>query len=269
VTGPLEDVHSADEATLSADEAESSAAAGKSSTVGWRFALVFAGAVTLSVVVALVSLNAAGAGARKVPAAGPNVVVVDDTKGLLGAWERAGVHGAQMVYVTRDLGYAVPPNSYQHNADLPVQLRDLRSTFVDIAARTDLVWVAAHTGIARSVSYVVHPQALAEKVRVGRENGWPGIAADGRSIVAGDEEGYDRVIRDRFPPTSADTAVLNIDASYFVNGTPEELAEQISQSGQSFGLVTLNRSVDATDVPDAARVKLDRMADLLREQASK
>lgn len=253
---------------LTGDDAATSAEHESMPRVGWRFALGFAGAVTVALTIALVSLNAAGAGARVVLASDPAVVGVDDTKGLIDAWEKAGVHGAALVYVTRDLGYAVPPGSYQHSADLPVPLRDLRSTFIDIAVRTDLVWVASHTGIARSVRYVLHPLDLAEKVRVGRENGWPGIAADGRSITAGDEEGSDRVIGDRFPPVAPD-AVLNIDASYFVNGTPEELAQQLGQSGQSFGLVTLNRSVDATNVPEAARVKLDRMADLLREQGSK
>jgi len=224
--------------------------------------------VTLALVVALVALNSAGAGARVVPTGVPAVVVVDDTKGLIGAWEKSGVHGAALVYVTRDLGYAVPPKSYQHSADLPVPLRDLRSTFIDMAARTDLLWVASHTGIARSIRYVVSPVDLADKVRLGRENGWPGIAADGRSIIAGDEEGSDRVILDRFPPAVPDT-VLSIDASYFVTGTPEELAQQLAQSGQSFGLVTLNRSLDATDVPEAARMKLEHMADLVREQVSK
>jgi hypothetical protein len=78
-----------------------------------------------------------------------------------------------------------------------------------------------------------------------------------------------RVVRDEFPSSRLAAPVLNIDASYFVNGTPEQLAADLARSGYTFGLVTLNRSVDATDVPDSARVKLDRMADLLREQESK
>jgi len=241
----------------------------KSSGVGWRFALGFAGAIVLSLVVALVALQSSGSSARAVPTAAPAIVVVDDAKGLLGAWDRSGVRGAKLVYVTRDLGYALPDNVFQHSAERPVPLLDLQQVFRDGAARPNVIWVATHTGIVRSVTYVVTPQDLAEKVALGRQNGWPGIAADGRTISASDEEGFVRVVGAELPSGALESAVLNIDASYFVNGTPEELAARLADSVGSYGLVTLNRSQDATDVPDAARANLDRMADLLREQGSK
>ncbi len=239
------------------------------SGVGWRFALGFAGAMVLASAVALIALNSAGSAARAVPTASPAIVVVDDARGLLGGWTDAGVHGAKLVYVTRDLGYALPDNVFQHSAVRPVPLLDLQQVFRDGTARPNVVWVATHAGIVRSVTYVLTPQDLAEKVALGRQNGWPGIAADGRSISAADEEGFVRVVGAELPSGALESAVLNIDASYFVNGTPEELAAQLADSVDSYGLVTLNRSQDATDVPDAARVKLDRMAALLRERGAK
>ncbi len=237
--------------------------------VGWRFALTFAAATTVLLVGVLIALNVAGTGARAVPASAPAVIVVDDAKDLLSTWNQRGVHGAALVYVTRTLGYALPEEVFQHATGLPVPLLDLRHVFRNNATAPSVVWVASHTGPVRSVTYVLTPQDLAEKVQVGRQNGWPGIAADGTYIRASDEEGFVRIVSTEIPSTTLDAAILHIDASYFINGTPEELSEQLSRSQQSFGLVTLSRSVDATDVPDAARVRLDRMAELLREQAPK
>lgn len=237
--------------------------------VGWRYAVGFALIITLASIAALVALNGAGTSARAVPAAAPEIVVVDDARGLLAAWNTAGIHGAHLIYATRDLGYALPDNVFQHSSESPVSLVDLDKVYRDNVARSNIVWVASHTGIARSVTYVLTPQDLAEKVQLGRQNGWPGISADGRSIAARDEEGYTRVVGAEVPVRGPESAILNIDASYFVNGTPEALAAQLKQSGQSFGFVSLNRSVDATDVPDAARARLEVMANLLRKQASK
>lgn len=232
--------------------------------MGWRFALGFAVAVALSVTWATVVLDRAGVAARVVPSA-TEVVVVDDANGLLNAWTDAGVHGAVLVDVTRDLGYAIPQSAFPRTSGWPVPLLDLQSAFRTGVKRPTVVWVASKTGIVRSVDYVLAPIDLVEKVRLGQKNGWPGISPDGRSITVNDD-GYLRWIGDRFPSRAPEASILNIDASYFVAGTPEDLVGQLDKSGISYGYVTLNRAVDATDVPEAARVKLDRMSEILRKR---
>ena len=236
--------------------------------VGLRFAVGFAVAVALSLAVSLVALDRAGVSARVVPATAPPIVVVNDAKGLLDAWNKAGLHGVELVDVTRDLGYAIPVGALPRTSGWPVPLLDLQTVFNKTAGRSSAVWVASKTGIARNVTYVLPPAELVAKVRTGRENGYPGISPDGRLITANDD-GYLRWIGDVFPSNSAESAVLNIDASYFVKGTPEGLVGQLDKSGVSYRFVTLNRSNDATDVPPAARVKLNRMADMLRSRGPK
>ena len=236
--------------------------------VGIRFALGFAAAVALALILSLALLDRSGVAARVVPAEKPSIVVVNDSKGLLAAWDEAGVHGAHLVDVTRDLGYTFPPGAIPVSSGWPVQMRDLQSVFRDSVERRSAIWAAAKIGIVRSVTYVLDPASLAEKVRVGRERGYPGIAPDGRSITA-DDDGYLRQVGDGFPSELTGPVVLNIDASYFVNGTPEGLLGMLEQSKLHYRFVTLNRAVDATDVPDAARLRLDSAAEMLRRRDSK
>jgi hypothetical protein len=269
-TPPAPDEHAGSkrgEPVLKAAGLESSASAGgdDQTGVGFRFALGFVAAVVLALILSLALLDRSGVAARVVPAEKPSIVVVNDAKGLLAAWDGAGVHGAQLVDVTRDLGYAFPPEGIPGSAGWPVPMRDLQSVFRTTVERRSTIWVASKTGIARSVTYVVDPASLAEKVRVGRERGYPGIAPDGRSITA-DDDGYLRQVGDGFPSELTGPAVLNIDASYFVNGTPEGLLGMLEQSKLNYRFVTLNRAVDATDVPDAARLRLDSAAEMLRRR---
>jgi hypothetical protein len=239
--------------------------------VGFRYAAGFAAAVTLSLIVSFVALDRAGVAARSAPASTPPLVVADSAKALLAAWDRAGLHGVVLVDVTRDTAFGLPPIAPGSTHDLsgwPVPLPDNQALFREGVDRHSLVWVAAHTGIARSVTYVMTPADFAAKVRVGRQRGLTGIAPGGRSVTANDD-GYTRFLSVHFPTTPAAASVLNIDASYFVNGRPDDLMRQLDLSSASYRFVTLDRATDATDVPQAARQRLDRMAELLRERGLK
>lgn len=232
--------------------------------VGLRFSVAFASVVLVVLAGSLVGLDRLGVSSRTVPAV-TTVVVVDDARGLLSAWRAAGVHGAVLVHASRDLGYLAPPVTILPNpTGWPVPEHDVAETYRRAVERPNVVWVAGRTGIARSVIHLLTPMDLADKVRVGRERGFPGISADGTFITANDE-GFIRSVSQRLPDEIGTPAVLHIDASYFVNGTPEQLAAQLGDSLGSYSLVTLDRATDTTAVPEAARLQVDRMADMLRE----
>lgn len=236
-----------------------------------RFALGLAAAVTMALVMSLAALDWAGRASRSTPTSA-SVIVVDDSRDLLDTWRSRGVHGAIVVDATRDLGY-LPINedvlrgegSWQ--GGWPIVDVDLQGAYARAAERPSIMWVAARVGIARSVTYVLPPPVFADRVRDGRDKGFPGIAPDGRSITANDE-GYLRLILDRFPEHADATHVLNVDASYFVEGSPEALLAALGDSTRSYGLITVNRSMDATDIPAAARTRAEQAAGMLRERVA-
>ncbi len=236
--------------------------------VGIRFAVGFSLAIGLALVISLVALDRFGVAERTAPTPTPPPFVVQDSRELLDAWNTAGLHGVHLIDVTRDLGYAYPPGAIPQSTGWPVPHKDLQDVFRTSVEHRSIIWVAAKTGVARSVTYVVMPTDLSDKVSVGREKGFPGIAPDGSSITANDD-GYVRLIGDRFPAAPTGPVALNIDASYFVSGTPEGLIELLDASPLTYSFVTLNRSTDATDVPEAARARLDRAAELLRQRVPK
>jgi hypothetical protein len=283
--------------TDSAATVDRDTTAASNARVGRRFAGAFGVAIVLCLAIVAITLEAMGVASRRVPAH-RRLVAARNARELIAAWDDSGVHGALVVDVTRDLGYSPvntggglggmgPPvqtstavggaqasiPSSVDAAGLPMSLGwpirpvDYPARFRSMVDRRSSMWVAARIGIARSVTYVVGATEFAEKVRVGRESGFPGIADDGRSITANDE-GYLRFVSAAFPAHAPPAAVLNIDASYFVSGTPQELMSALGDSLDEYALVTVNRAEDATDVPEPARVRLDEAAGLLSERMS-
>jgi len=237
------------------------------SGMGLRQAAILSAIMVLALGATIALVGSVGTSSRRVPSH-TAVVVVDNAGQLLRAWDTAQVHGAALVDATRDFGYLpVDERAIPRVPGWPVQSADLPSVWRDSVTPTNVVWVAAKTGIARSVLYVLPATDLQERVRTGREQGFPGIAADGGSIIANDE-GYLRTIDDSVGRVPA-AAVLNVDASYFVDGTPEELLSQLGTSIGAYRLITINRAVDATGLPASARVGADKMAAVLRERAAR
>lgn len=236
-----------------------------------RFAVVFAGAVVLALIVSLWGLNAFGLASRSVPRPLPDIVVVEDSPALLGAWHDAKIRGAALVSVTRDRQYyPVPEESWMSTSAVgwPMPRVDLQAKITAAAGRQSVVWVGARTGIVRTVIYVLNQPDMIATVDEGRRMGYPGTAPDGKSINSNDN-GFIRFVSAGYPKDIPPGAILNIDASYFVNGTPQELMRLIGDSPEKFGLVTMNRARDATNVPEPARARLDEAAQLLWQKVSK
>jgi len=256
MSAPLDD-HAAEQSALSEDR-----------MVGTRFAAVTAVVVLVALLVAVVALDRFGTSSRKAPAAAA-VVVVDDSRQLLDAWSTAGLHGVVLLDATRDTSFEwISPDAVPAPAVWPVAPVDLQGVYQAGVGRDNVVWVGSKTGILRSVHYLMTPADFETKVSGGRALGARGIAPDGRSVTANDE-GYLRYLRASLPPDLGEAATLNVDASYFVDGTPEGLMAQLGDSLSDYRFVTVNRATDATDVPEAARIEADRMAEILRGRVSR
>jgi len=233
--------------------------------VSVRFPVAFSAGVVLALILSSAGLARFGAMSSVAPAS-PSIVIVDDSKSLLAAWRNARLHGVVLVDATRDLQYyGVSVNVVPLQIGWPVTGRDIPAVYEGVVDRRNVVWVAAKTGIARTVAHLLVPADLDAKIRDGRKLGYTGIAAGGRSITANDE-GYLRSIADVVPVHVGSPAVLNIDASYFINGDPEQLLAQLGDSLSTYRMVTLDRALDATNVPQAARMQVDTMAGLLRQR---
>jgi len=236
--------------------------------VGTRFAAVVAVVVLVALLAVLFALNRVGTSSRKTPAAAA-VVVVDDSRQLLDAWTSAGLRGVVLLDATRDTSFVwIPPDSVPAPAVWPVAPVDLQGVYQAGVGRGNVIWVGSKIGMLRSVHYLMTPADYDEKVSGGRAVGARGIAPDGQSVTANDE-GYLRYLRASLPPDLGEPAVLNVDASYFIDGTPEGLVAQLGDSLTDYRFVTVNRAIDATDVPAAARLEADRMAEILRAQVSR
>lgn len=252
------------------DKVAEESAASQNRMVGTRSAAVVAVVVLVALLAVLVVLDRVGTSSRSAPAAAPAaVVVVDDSRQLLDAWTSAGLRGVVLLDATRDTSFAwISPDSVPAPAVWPVAPVDLQGVYQAGVSRDNVVWVGSKTGILRSVHYLMTPADFEAKVSGGRAVGARGIAPDGQSVTANDE-GYLRYLRASLPPKLGEPAVLNIDASYFIDGTPESLVAQLGDSLSDYRFVTVNRATDATDVPAPARLEADRMAEILRGRVSR
>lgn len=236
--------------------------------VGAGFVLGFTAIISAALIITLLVLEAEGRSSRSAPAT-TTVVVVDDSRELLGAWDAAGLHGVVLLDATRDTGFEwISPDGIAVAPGWPVSPVDLPGFYRAGVNRSNAIWVGSKIGVLRSVHYLMTPDDFERKVSGGRAVGARGIATDGRSVTANDE-GYLRYLRPEVPPELGAVAVLNIDASYFIDGTPDMLFAQLGSSISDYRLVTINRAVDASDVPEAARADAERVAEQLRKQVTR
>jgi len=206
----------------------------------------------LAVAVAFVAVET-GSAARSLQA---GATVTQTSTETVAAFGTLGARGAVVLVATEDLGYS-PVSILTTPGTLawPVGDVDLAAEFAAGADRDSWLWVLAKTGVVRRIDYLLPQTTFERRVAEGRAQGLPGIARDGRSVLANDE-GYLRYIAAE--PRRLDTPlVVVVDASYFRTGTPAELATRLQQLDLVPTAVVLYRATEDTSVPEAARVALD------------
>ncbi len=123
------------------------------------------------------------------------------------------------------------------------------------AAPANYLFVSASTGIARRLFYVSPPRSLRER-----------LAALGATPAALpmriDAEAIQRTL-DGSPPVLDEPVLLDVDASWFDEGTGAELLERMAAAGLQIELVTLSLADDAADVSPTAREALRAFAEAL------
>lgn len=217
--------------------------------------------------VAAFSLASSRATASRAPATGPDLEIVDanGTDQLHGAWRQERVHGAVLVDASATLRYA----AVQYGQDVtvtpeyPVAVVDLADEMTKRLDRPNSLFVAAKTGMFRSIHHLMPRKTFAARVSLGRKLGLPGIAEDGRSVKA-DHEGVPRRIAPDLPAIP-EPVVLNVDASYFVDGDADELMKALQSARLDYRLITLDRAREDTQVTPAARKKMDAFEERLME----
>ena len=180
---------------------------------------------------------------RPVSAAGAEVLLVRRNGAVLEAWRERGLRGRVVVHVGRFLHFVAEDDPAEPAAALHAPRH---------AGARNHLRVAAETGIARRIVYVIPPAALAARLRAeGADPALPSLAFPA--------EAFPRAIA-AAPPASDEPVLLDVNASWFDEATPEALLAALRDARLASDLVTLSLAEDAGDVSDRARDGLRRFA---------
>lgn len=224
---------------------------------GTRLGARSGGALAVLILVLLTGLsavaNAKGVAARSFAQQSSDAIIsVDTAKDLESSLRAARVHGAHAVIATHALRFRVVPiQDDMKEPAYPLPRTDIAALYRSKTDTATVLWVASQTGLIRRMDCVMTESDLEQTIQVGRAAGFPGIAADGSSIRA-NNDGYVRTIRTGFPSTQ-ESVLLIVDASYFESGRPQVLLESIRASGLGFSAVYLYLAIDDASVSDNAR----------------
>ncbi len=242
-----------------------SAVPGASSAVGRRVAIGFTVCVAAALIIAASFLGAYGSASRWDQPKSPVLLQVDTSSQFLDRLQHAGVRDAILITATGQLGYQVVPFGEMLVPDAyPFPIFDIQGAYAKHVRRDNMLWIAAHDGLFRTLHYVIPPDRLAQLVEQGRAAGRAGIAADGSSITA-NNNGEVRCISSAFPRAGG-PVVFAIDASYFETGEPRGLATLLRDSGADVRLMVLNRAIDDTSTTQAARIRLDEFRGIVGDR---
>lgn len=220
--------------------------------LGARFTLLFAILCLLGFALLAFSLGARGVSSRSLGSGGREV---SDSAELIGAADSLGARGVVVLAATGTLGYTpVDVDAPSEALAWPVERVDLPEHYRSEVGRASWAWVLAKTGTARRIDYLMPTVEYRLRVAEGREQGFPGISADGSSITANDE-GYLRHISDQIL-RKGDPLLLIVDASYFENGTEDELFARLEALTVPPASVIVNDAIDDPEVSPGAREAL-------------
>ncbi|HEX9094216.1 MAG TPA: hypothetical protein VF902_09560 [Coriobacteriia bacterium] len=235
------------------------------SSVGRVFAVVSALAM-LALVGGVVALaGATGARGRSEGPGQRSAITVSDAVGLAAAVDASGVRGGVMLQVTKTLDFEpVAVEDVLKPSGYPVKQPEVAGVLAPLVGRANVQWVLSQGSAVRTSVVVMAPSAFASKVDEGRRLGYPGVSADGSSIVA-NNDGFLRRISARFPAAGDldGPVILDVAASYFEDATAADLQRALESSGVRPALVILDLAEDDSDVGRKARDELRAFARLL------
>lgn len=204
----------------------------------------------------LVGLEAAGRGARRMGSSAPvarggaEVALVRDGAEALGAWRSRGFRGRVVVHVGRFLHFVEPEEAGRLGRGELLRTGSGRIVVEEVARRVEDVsylWAAAQAGVARRIAYAEPPATFRARAAALE------LAGDGPLDLQ--IMGFPREARPALPSVS-EPVLLDVAASWFDEGTGEELSRMLEASGLRVDLVTLNLLEGSADVSDAARARL-------------
>lgn len=224
-----------------------------------RFVLAFSFATVLVFAGLAVGLDRYGRASRSgpEPAKQPREVTVDNAKELVALWEAEGINGMTLVQATKSFGYETEAlgDTLGSGAPFPLNLPNTRQAYLDRVRRGNRAYVAMFTGIFRKQSILMSQADFTARLEQSRNAGLPDISPDGRSI----ETNYGGYVRRIAPTPEAidEPVVLDVDASYFDGGTPDELLAQLREADYTYALITYDLASDDASVTAEMRSGLE------------
>src|SRR6266545_3636210 len=206
-------------------------------------------------------LRAAGRASRTfrpaapVGSSGPEVLLLRTNAAVARAWRSRGLRGRVVLHAGRFLHFVEDGAPAQEAFAGAGSGRRIDSAVAAAAGPRSHLWVAAATGIARRVHYLIPPRALSERLAT--------IPAQPSALpLAVDDEAHPRTV-DGAPPRLSEPVLLDVNASWFDEAEGTELLALLREAGTTTDLVTLSLGEGNDDVSDGARERLRAFAAML------
>lgn len=242
--------------------------------VGFSWPVAIVGIVAIAVVCALtlVLLDNVGRSARR-PVDGTVVgQLISASTGAEAMYrlEQTGLRAAYIIqmgtnaaYEPLDFSAAISTESIRPDSVYPLRVVDAQRFYVENLNSQTYMIVAARTGLARKIDHVV-PPALYEEIRQSASEGSDSDITVMRDHVRINLEGEVRRVLSAMPKTN-ERFVLLVNASYFAQATPEEVAEILRPYSAHMTYIVVSEDQDDPTIGAATRDRAKQFIALLTE----
>lgn len=237
-------------------------------TLGWGLVVAGLALIAVSIVGSLIAFDQYGRSSRVPLAAGgaPEVLLAPTGPAAVLSLESRGVRGARVLEAGRqlsakpvDLGGVVTTNVAE--AVYPPPALDAAAAYRSLISTDNYLYVATRLGVARRLERLTTMADFTARLEAGEEAGVEGAQA-GATAIHLNENGETRFVYATLPRID-DDIVLLVNASYFLDGTPEQLRQELRKSGARLGLVVIVTDEGDPTVDDAARDKAVQFGELI------
>lgn len=238
------------------------AAESENGGLGWAVVAIACVAMLVCIALVFAALGAWGV-SRRVPRAGSTPQVIMVATGIDGVEQLAalGTHGALVVqagakdsYSAISLEGAVPTRTGQSGHVFPPPAIDAAAAYRSAIASDNYMWVATRLGLVRNAIQLVPPAQFDQLLAAVAAARTPLTKVTSDSVTLQYAGDIHTVYR-RLPRLGTD-AVLFVNASYFLDSTPEQLVSQLHDAGVRPRLLVASYDEDDPQVTQAARQRL-------------
>ncbi|MFC1770185.1 hypothetical protein ACFLZI_03950 [Nitrospirota bacterium] len=192
-------------------------------------------------------------------------IIVRNTTDLYPLWKEQKIHGRLVVHFGRFIHFVAINDEelYEPSGHFPSHVYDPTPFYEERIERNNILRVAMRAGLVRTIFYVMSDARFEYVQQLLRDD--PLVKVGDKEIVMHEFGSMQKIVRSLESFPSGEPVVMNIDATFMADVSPEETLAILRSGNVQYDILTLCLAEDNPYVTPVDRERLLELAAMMRQ----